>query len=375
MPVAALAVLLAASCAYGAESWTPQLGKVSGTVLVFAKGSDEGLPAEDGAQLEEGDRIETGEDSSAELALHQGSVMELGAGTSMTVESVKKKDSWFSLSLGSFIAKFERFAVNQRASVRTPTSVAAVRGTEFGVEVADDGETSIGVFDEGRVAVTQSDGDGVEETTLEQNQEVVLAPGEGPDTVSKGGKRFLRARALKRFEGRRARLERVRERREEIRKTWKDLPPKQRRELRAKWQHGMRERVRNMPPEQRQRLKEGFQRRQESLERRRGALEQLRQLPPEKRRQFGEKLRENFRQNMRENRPGGGERGGDLRERIKERRQERRDGGQRGGMGPGRQEDGMGPGRGQGGGQRQEKRGPGGRRDEQRGGGHPPPKR
>ncbi|MBI2363330.1 MAG: FecR domain-containing protein [Elusimicrobia bacterium] len=359
---AAFAVLFAASCAYGAESWTPQLGKVSGTVLVFAKGSDEGLPAEDGAQLEEGDRIETGADSAAELALHQGSVMELGAETSMTVESLKKTDSWFSLSLGSFLAKFEKFARQQRASVRTPTSVAAVRGTEFGVEVADDGETSIGVFDEGQVSVSQPDSEGVAETFIERNQEVVLAPGADPETVSKDGKRFLRARALDRFERRREGLVRVRERREQLRKTWKDLPPRQRRELRAKWQKGMRERVKNMPPEQRQRLKEGFQRRKESLERRRGALEQLRRLPPEQRRQFGEKLRENFRQDMRENRqdkhenrqeirenrqekrenrqdmrdkrqdgPGGrggpGGRRSELRERINERLQERRDGG------------------------------------------------
>ncbi|TPW19093.1 MAG: hypothetical protein FD126_3028, partial [Elusimicrobia bacterium] len=165
-----LAVLLALSVVVrpaAADDWSARITEVSGTVLIYVEGSEEGLPAEAETPLEDGDRVETGEDGRAELALEAESLMELGPGSSFTVGSTHEADSWFSLSLGSLMAKVKSMAATRRKkfSIRTPTSVCAVRGTEFGVEVGEDGETSVGVFDEGKVGVTAgAEGEGGSET-------------------------------------------------------------------------------------------------------------------------------------------------------------------------------------------------------------------
>lgn len=260
-----LAALLALPAA--AEDWNARITEVSGTVLIYSQGSEEGLPAEAQTPLEDGDRVETGDDGRAELALEADSVVELGAGTSFTVGSTQKADSWFSLDVGSLVAKLKSFQSRRAAlRVRTPTAVAAVRGTEFGVEVGDDGETSVGVYDEGRVAVTAGGEDGGEETMLTAKQETTLAPGQ----------REFKVRRLERLEHRRERMTRLRARRDELRKGWKDFTPEKRRELRQNWRAGMREKLKNMPPEQRRKLLQRFSERRRKLDQRRGGDKKMR---------------------------------------------------------------------------------------------------
>ncbi len=244
-----LALPLRAEDPPDADDWSPRVTAVTGDVTVFEKGSDEGLPAEAETPLEDGDRIETGDDGKAEVALEPDSVIELGGKTSFTVGSTAREASWFALDLGSFVAKLRSFAQGRsRLEVRTPTAVAAVRGTEFGLEVDEDGATDIGVYDEGQVAVTASEGGGGE-TVLGAQNELTLRRGEP------AGK----PHALKRLKARRERLVRLRDRRAQLRKGWRRLPPEERRALRQRWQQTMRERLKRMPPKQRQRLKKRAQ--------------------------------------------------------------------------------------------------------------------
>jgi hypothetical protein len=368
-----LAVLLAiAPVAAAAEDWDARLTEVSGTVFLHVDGAEEGLPAEADTPLEAGDRIETGADGRAEVALESESVIDLGANTSFTVGSTHKSGSWFSLDVGSFMAKLKSFA-DRRASLhlRTPTAVAAVRGTEFGVEVGEDGETSVGVFDTGKVAVTAGPEGGEQgpETMLTPKQEAVLKPGD----------RKVGVRKLERLARHRGRMERLRERREFHRKNWKEHAPGRRQELRRQRHAGMRERVKNMPPAQRERLMKGFsERRQRVNERRKGLGERLRGMSPEEKRETLKGIKEG-REERREERQ----------DRREERREERREGGEGGedqdrtggpggpggpggkGQGPGgprggmkgpRREGGMGGGPGGRGGPKRERRGGGGRR-------------
>lgn len=255
-----LAALLAVPAV--ADDWNARVTEVSGTVLIYAAGSEEGLPAEAETPLEDGDRVETGEDGRAELALESESLMELGPGSSFTVGSTQESDSWFSLSLGTLMAKVKSLAATRRKRfrIRTPTSVCAVRGTEFGVEVGNDGETSVGVFDEGQVAVSAGgDGSGAE-TLLGAKQETTVAHGD----------RDVKVRRLERFERRRERMSHLRARREVLKRSWKNIPPERRGELRQKWRAGMREKIKNMPPGQRGKVKQMMEKRTDRREERRG---------------------------------------------------------------------------------------------------------
>ncbi len=215
---AGLAVLLCAAplraqdAAAEPERWDARLTAVAGEVVVHPADGGEESAAETGMPLEEGDRVVTSAGAEAEVALDDGSLITLHENSDFTLEKTQKSGSIFSLSLGSMLAKIQKLG-SQSLEVRTPSSVAAVRGTEFGVEV--EGENShVGVFDEGRVEVSGSGGRQV----LAPNQETSVARGQPPRAAAPL-KRFLVHRARMRAQLRRLRT---------IRRHWKKLPPAQR---------------------------------------------------------------------------------------------------------------------------------------------------
>lgn len=269
IPVLLLAALLqTASAAHAAKdqataapsaeaegaAWDARITEVEGDVVLFAGGAEEGLPAEAGHPLEPGDRLETGPGSRVELALEADSVMELGPRSSFVVESLRPADSSFELSLGSFVAKLRSMLERgYRVRVRTPTAVAAVRGTEFALAVADDGETSVGVFDEGQVAV-KAEGASVEETVLQAREETLVPRGPGLETTRRDGRTFLKKGDLSRLGADISRLERLRARRAVLRRGWQALTPAKRAGLRRQSAQRYLESLRKLKPEQKRAL-------------------------------------------------------------------------------------------------------------------------
>jgi len=195
-----------------AQDWDGRLTAVSGSVTLIELGGDaEGTPAAAGTPLQEGDRIRTGADSSAELALDGESVIQLGPNADFKLENMHRSETLFGLSAGTFLAKIKKLLASQSMQVRTPTAVAAVRGTEFGVEVPSPEESHVGVFDEGKVEVKGSGG--VE--NLIGNQETRVASDGKP----------AQPYQLQRFARHRAAVRGFRRRLAVLRKGWKRLPP------------------------------------------------------------------------------------------------------------------------------------------------------
>ncbi|MDE2291375.1 MAG: FecR domain-containing protein, partial [Elusimicrobia bacterium] len=95
--------------------------------------------------LSPGDQVKTDSRSSVTLTFDDGSRVELGPDSSYTLEEAKTESSFMSLSFGSLKAWVTHLAA-RRFSVRTPTAVCAVRGTEFGVNVAQNGNTQVALF-------------------------------------------------------------------------------------------------------------------------------------------------------------------------------------------------------------------------------------
>lgn len=245
---AVMTLALAASPALAQEEgadWDARLGAVKGDVTVYASGDEEGAAGEEGMPLQAGDRVVTAEGSSAEVVLDGGSLITVREGSDFKLESAAKADSVFHLAFGSLLAKIQKLGA-QSLRVRTPTAVAAVRGTEFGVEVEGE-ETHVGVFDEGKVEVA-GDAGGPPELLI-ANQETRVAKG-GKPLHAYQLQRMMRHRALMRGHGRRIAF---------IRKNWKNLPPGVRMELRKKAMERMKERRQR----QQERRKQGMERRQE----------------------------------------------------------------------------------------------------------------
>ncbi len=110
-------------------------GKVS---VIAADGSGE-RPVEEGAALRDGDQVRTGPRSTALLTFHDGSAIQVDASTQFEVRLLDfsrggRRDRSFMVRSGSVLARVgSQFGLGSQATVCTPTTVAAVRGTAFRV--------------------------------------------------------------------------------------------------------------------------------------------------------------------------------------------------------------------------------------------------
>lgn len=224
MSSAALAQNPAAPAAAAASvpSYDARLTAVTGEVTVFAADAPtQPAAASVGMPLDEGDRVVVAAGGSAEVSLDGASLLQLGENADFTLTSLSRARAELSLALGSLLAKIQKLGVD-RLEVRTPAAVAAVRGTEFGVDAGGaGGEARVGVFDEGRVEVS---GSGAMET-LTPNQETSVRPGERPRPAGPLSGRFLARRAAMRAAVRRLAV---------VRRGWRRVSAARRREFRRR---------------------------------------------------------------------------------------------------------------------------------------------
>lgn len=136
------------------------LKDLKGTVEVKMSEETKWAPAKEGMKVGSGTAIRCMAALSALVLWADGNVIKVYAMTtfelkSLTTDPAKNVDnSNMELTTGKILAKAKKFA-NPASSfeVKTPTAIAGVRGTDFGVEVAQDQTTSIAVIS-GSVAVT-----------------------------------------------------------------------------------------------------------------------------------------------------------------------------------------------------------------------------
>lgn len=126
------------------ENFTAKLFKSKGTVEVMKK---------DGAwtavrapfMLDAGDQVKTGPKSRAEIYIKYGSKVRLDADTTFEIAKVAPEENSVSVMKGKMHAWIRKFA-GRSFSVRTPAAVCAVRGTVFGVAVAESGAATWDLF-------------------------------------------------------------------------------------------------------------------------------------------------------------------------------------------------------------------------------------
>ncbi|MFA6315932.1 MAG: FecR domain-containing protein [Elusimicrobiota bacterium] len=246
-----------AAPAAAAGAWDSRITMTQGTVTFFVRGSTEGVPAVEGMPLEEGDRVRTGADGRAELALSAESIIDLGPVSAITLSDLRQDQTLLGLDVGTLVAKLSwKLLPGRQLSVVTPTAVCAVRGTEFGVEVQEGGGTAIGVFDEGRVAVRTAGDSGVEETMLEPRQEVRVPAGAVPETEARDGRRYLRVGELSSLKPQQERMNVVRERPQALAGAWKPMALSEREQARGRVMSEHQGRMQAMPLEQRRSMQE-----------------------------------------------------------------------------------------------------------------------
>jgi hypothetical protein len=216
-------------------AWDARVTAVEGEVLLTDSSGESSLLEAD-SPVEAGDLVDVPSDGRVEIALADDSVMEFGGGSRFTVGSIEKKDSFFDLAYGLVVAKLnwsKRFGYRLR--IRSPNAVAAVRGTEFAVEVDEAGETDIGVFDEGRVGVSGRSREDAGESMLSPGQEIRF----GRDASET---RRPRVRKMERLAKHRGRVRHMNGRQKFLKQNWKRMPKQRRMEMRRKgFQRAMRD--------------------------------------------------------------------------------------------------------------------------------------
>lgn len=165
-----------------AASAVPNIDFMMNDVKLKKAGSSSWIKASKGMKLRQGDQIKTGKASYANIDL-DGNAIRIGQNSlvEISVDVVDDEPAGFmSMLFGSAKLKMDKLKKsNKKYGVRTPTAVAAVRGTEFEIITGHDGKTVVQVV-EGQVSLK-----GVrKEVRIGANQQSSVEMGKDPEKVT-----------------------------------------------------------------------------------------------------------------------------------------------------------------------------------------------
>lgn len=172
-----LVLLTASVCRPGGESTrqapqpTARVTFLQGTAQFERDGNSQGLSF--GAFLLAGDLVKTGDKSQLELFIKGKGVIRLGSNAQARVAELGK-NTRLELTKGDAAVFLKRQGRDGDFSVRTPTAVAAVRGTVFLVRAESTGSSRVSLVS-GQVEVSAHAGGSV---VLEAGREVIISNAE-----------------------------------------------------------------------------------------------------------------------------------------------------------------------------------------------------
>jgi len=149
--------------------------EIEGTVQTARARATEWRPARTNEPLAALDRVRTREESRAALRLTDRSLYRLGELSEFVVESTAGAESPASVGLLRGLLYFFHRGNPKDVQLRTRAVSAAIRGTEFQVEVADNGRTVLTLFD-GEVELTNPQGT----LQLISGEQATIDPGQPP---------------------------------------------------------------------------------------------------------------------------------------------------------------------------------------------------
>lgn len=150
--------VLANAASAGAEPAQADVLSLSGEVSVRKAGQTEWSAASEGTMLSEGDTIRTGKDAFAELSMDEGDniIASLGGDTSAILRG--KTLERVELSGGSIRSLVKKLGRGSSFEIKTPTLVAAARGSGWDVDY--DGESTTVKAFEDNISVESIDENG-----------------------------------------------------------------------------------------------------------------------------------------------------------------------------------------------------------------------
>ena len=176
----------------GNGSAVGKIRQVSGTVLILHKAQKHGYRAEEGLDLFKGDIVLTGKDGNVAFVLNDGSFISLSSGTEMRINKSlyapkqKTRSSFMEMVSGTarFVVKKFVDARHSEFKVKTRTSVAGVRGSDFIID-ASETVTKITTFEKTELAVISLSHPEAEPIILHDFEQTIVRMGRLPEEAQK----------------------------------------------------------------------------------------------------------------------------------------------------------------------------------------------
>lgn len=172
-------LIVLVSAAVSAAPLKVKVTKITGNVMVQKAGAADWTRAADNMALQKGAQVKTASGGSCILAWENGNVVKLNELSSLAIEESAKQglagNTTVKINNGKMYARVEKLsATKSDFTIKTPTAVAGVRGSEI-IVTAEPGVSSFQVLD-GAFAVA-SEG---QEILLDQNFQVDVPANEPP---------------------------------------------------------------------------------------------------------------------------------------------------------------------------------------------------
>jgi len=152
---------------------------IEGRVEVLRQGATDWEPAKLDQKLEAGHRLRTGAKSRAMLRLSNLSVLRVGELMEYEIQPPRSAASRLALTIKAGIAYFFSRDKPRELEIRTPIATGAIRGTEFNIAVAADGQTTLTLVD-GEVELSTAQGSVV----ITNGEQAVAQPGQPPSKTA-----------------------------------------------------------------------------------------------------------------------------------------------------------------------------------------------
>ncbi|MBI3394676.1 MAG: FecR domain-containing protein [Spirochaetia bacterium] len=134
MTLAVGAILLTLTACSEPKKWDTRITAVKGQVSVEREGK--AADAKVGEVIKTADVIVTKEASSADLLIQGGGVLRISENSRMSIASMKQGAS-YKLDQGRIVLGLNKLEKTDNVEVVTPTAIASVRGTAFGISSGD----------------------------------------------------------------------------------------------------------------------------------------------------------------------------------------------------------------------------------------------
>ncbi|MDO8525797.1 MAG: FecR family protein [Candidatus Omnitrophota bacterium] len=141
----AILSLFISSAVFSAETKrTANVISFTGQPSLKSAGQNDWTSVAKGMVINEGDTLKTGKDASARVNVDskgEAAIVDVSPGSNLTFTQLLKntengtEKTMLDLALGEVLIKAEKLRGDSKFEVKTPTSVAGVRGTKFSVKV------------------------------------------------------------------------------------------------------------------------------------------------------------------------------------------------------------------------------------------------